>query len=134
MADINEKIDQVGEKLGELNNTPDTTSEYDQDDINNNKFAAVLAFIFAPIYLIYTLIAKKDQSKFVRFHLNQGLVLWLVQIIVDILADILRIGVLRIVFRILNFLILVLVVVGVVNICTGKAKELPVIGNIKLLK
>ncbi len=135
MADINEKIDQVGEKLNELNQTADNTSEYDQSDINNNKLIAALAFIFAPLFWIVSLFTKISESKFVRFHLNQGLVLWIVSIIFNILSNILYFFfIFRIVFWVVSVAILVLVIIGILNIYNGRAKELPVIGNIKLLK
>ena len=35
-----------GTKINELNNTPDTTSEFDQNDIQSNKVMAVLAYLF----------------------------------------------------------------------------------------
>lgn len=34
-----------GTKINELNNTPDTTSEFDQNDIQSNKVMAVLAYL-----------------------------------------------------------------------------------------
>ena len=33
----------LGTKISELNDTPDTTPEFDQNDIQSNKFMAVLA-------------------------------------------------------------------------------------------
>ena len=40
-----------GTKINELNNTPDTTSEFDQNDIQSNKVMAVLAY-FAVLLLV----------------------------------------------------------------------------------
>lgn len=134
MADINEKIDQVGDKLGELNNTADTTAEYDPEDIKNNKFQAILAFVFSLIYYLYILIVNKEPSKFVRFHLNQGLVLWLINIIVNVANRIFTIFIFRIILWVVSFALFVIAIIGIINICNGKAKELPVVGGIKLLK
>lgn len=119
------------EKISQLNDTADTTAEYDQEDIEKNKVMAILAYI---LFLIPLLAAK--ESRFARFHTNQGLLVFLLSIvwsttitifgnILPILGGILFLG---------NFAILALIILGIVNVCDGKAKELPVIGNIKLIK
>ena len=82
----NQPID-LSEKFNEFNNTADTTAEYDAQDIEKNKVMALLAYI---IFLI-PLLAAKD-SKFARFHTNQGLVLFLGGIIASVVAVIPVIG------------------------------------------
>lgn len=123
-----------------INNTADTTGEYDAQDIQNNKAMAILAY-FGPLVLIPLLAAKG--SKFARYHSNQGLVLCIVAIAYGIIYGILSSTILFISWR-LYFLIsiiglvgivfLVLAILGIVNAANGKVKELPVIGKIKLLK
>ena len=122
----NQPID-LSEKFNEFNNTADTTSEYDAQDIEKNKVMAVLAYIlfFVP------LLAAKD-SKFARFHTNQGLVLFLGGIIASVVAVIPVIG--WIIAPIAGLVITVLAIIGILNALNGKAKELPVIGKFKILK
>ena len=122
----NQPID-LSEKFNEFNNTADTTAEYDAQDIEKNKVMALLAYI---IFLI-PLLAAKD-SKFARFHTNQGLVLFLGGIIASVVAVIPVIG--RIIAPIAGLVITVLAVIGIINALNGKAKELPVIGKFKILK
>ena len=122
----NQPID-LSEKFNELNNTADTTSEYDAQDIEKNKVMAVLAYIL----FFIPLLAAKD-SKFARFHTNQGLVLFLGGIIASVVAVIPVIG--RIIAPIAGLVITVLAVIGIINALNGKAKELPVIGKFKILK
>ena len=122
----NQPID-LSEKFNELNNTADTTSEYDAQDIEKNKVMALLAYI---IFLI-PLLAAKD-SKFARFHTNQGLVLFLGGIIASVVAVIPVIG--WIVAPIAGLVITVLAIIGILNALNGRAKELPVIGKFKILK
>ncbi|MBP3696889.1 MAG: zinc ribbon domain-containing protein [Clostridia bacterium] len=117
----------LSEKFNELNNTADTTSEYDAQDIEKNKVMALLAYI---IFLI-PLLAAKD-SKFARFHANQGLVLFLGGIIASVVAVIPVIG--WIVAPIAGLVITVLAIIGILNALNGRAKELPVIGKFKILK
>ena len=88
---------------------------------------AVLAYI---IFLI-PLFAAKD-SKFAKFHTNQGLVLFLAGIIASVVAVIPVIG--WIIAPLAGIAITVLAVIGIINALNGKAKELPVIGKYKILK
>lgn len=122
----NQPID-LSEKFNELNNTADTTSEYDAQDIEKNKVMAVLAYIL----FFIPLLAAKD-SKFARFHTNQGLVLFLGGIIASVVAVIPVIG--WIIAPIAGLVITVLAVIGIINALNGRAKELPVIGKFKILK
>ena len=122
----NQPVD-LSEKFNEFNNTADTTSEYDAQDIEKNKVMAVLAYIL----FFIPLLAAKD-SKFARFHTNQGLVLFLGGIIASVVAVIPVIG--WIIAPIAGLVITVLAVIGIINALNGRAKELPVIGKFKILK
>ena len=129
MADFNEK-------LNELNNTKDTTSEFDASDIENNKVMGILAYI-SILVLVPILVAK--ESKFARFHANQGLVLFIASIVSGIIIGILGmfpfIGwIFRLAGAAIEIITIVLMVIGIVNAANGKAKELPIIGSIKILK
>lgn len=114
-------------KVANLNNTADTTEEYDKNDIESSKVMAALAYI---IFFI-PLLAAKD-SKFARFHANQGLVLFLGGLISSVVAVIPILG--WIIAPLLSIAITVLAVIGIINAANGKAKELPLIGKFKILK
>lgn len=129
MADINEK-------LNELNNTADTTNEFDPQDIQNNKAMAILAYL--SWLVLIPLFAAKD-SKFARFHVNQGLVLAIGELIVLTIIGILtRIPFIGWIFGILESLaglvFFILLIVGILNAANGKAKELPIVGKYRILK
>lgn len=49
--------------------TEDNTSEFEQEDINQNKVMAVLAYI--GILVLVPLLAAPN-SKYARYHVNQG--------------------------------------------------------------
>ena len=121
--------DTVKDKFNEFNNTADTTNEYDPADIANNKVMAVLAY-FGILVLIPIFAAK--ESKFARFHANQGLVLWLAEIASSVVGIVPFIG--GILSGICSIFLLVVAIIGIVNAATGKAKELPIIGKISLIK
>ncbi len=128
------------QKIQNLNNTADTTAEFDAADINSNKAMAILAY-FGPLVLIPIFVAK--DSKFARYHSNQGLVLLLAAIAYGIVYNILSAIILAISWRLyfivsiiglVSIVITVLAIIGIINAATGKAKELPLIGNFKILK
>ena len=117
--------------------TPDVTSEFDPQDINQNKVMAVLAY-FGILFLVPLLAAK--ESKFAQFHANQGIVLCILWIAIGILNFILSM-ILRnaswissILCSLLYLVCGILAIIGIVNAAQGKAKELPIIGKIKILK
>lgn len=111
----------------------DYTATMDPNDIAQNKTMAVLAY-FGFLFLVPLLAAPN--SKYARFHANQGLVLFILDAIVSVVSGVSSfIPVVKaIVPGILSVLILVLLIMGVINAGSGKAKELPVIGKIRILK
>lgn len=121
------------DNLNDLNNTPDTTSQYDPQDIEKNKVMALLSYI--GFLFIVPLFAAKD-SKFARFHANQGIVLFIAAIVLNIVSVLL--GYIPVVGWILAWVMRViwwaLAVLGIVNALNGKAKQLPLIGGITILK
>lgn len=128
------------ETLKGLGNTADTTGEFDAADIEKNKVLSLFSYL--GILLLIPLLAA-PKSKFARFHVNQGLVLFLAEIIWGVISGCVTmiiggVPVVGTVFAVLTKLVSlamsVLAILGIVNACTGKAKELPVIGSFKLLK
>jgi len=131
---------QFGEKLNKLNETADTTGSYDKTDIEQNKVMAILAYI--GILFLVPLIAA-PQSKFARFHANQGLVLAICEAGFSVAYSILNFIILGISWKLafimtiiglLWLVFLALAIIGIMNASNGKAKELPVIGKFKILK
>ena len=106
----------------------DYSDEMDPDDVNKNKFMAVLAY-FGVLVLI-PIIAARD-SKYAKFHANQGLVLFLLEIVCSALI---KLKVLGWLFSICSLVLFVFAIIGIIYAAQGKAKELPVIGNWKILK
>lgn len=127
----NEQADKFdfSEKVNEFTNTADTTSEYDPADIEANKLMSIFSYV--GILFLVPLLAAKN-SKFARFHANQGLVLFICIVAVNLLRYIPYAG--GILGAVGSLIAFALSVFGIVNAVSGKAKELPVIGKIKLLK
>lgn len=121
-------------------NTADTTAQYDPADVEKNKAMGVLAYL--SWLVLIPIFAAKD-SKFARFHANQGLVLLIASAIFGvvrwILSEILfaiswRLYFVTVIISLFGLVFLALAIIGIVNAATGKAKELPVIGQIRILK
>ncbi len=111
----------------------DYTSQMDPMDISANKGMSVLAY-FGLLFLVPLLAAPNSQ--FARFHTNQGLILFIVDMVAGVIAGILSIipfvgGILS---GVLVLCITVLMILGIVNAAQGKAKELPLIGKFRILK
>ena len=105
----------------------DYSGEMDPDDVQKNKLMAAVAYI--GILVLVPLFAARD-SKFARFHTNQGIILCVLGFACYFLGRLKLIGWL---FDICGIAVFILAVVGIVYACQGKAKELPVIGNWKVL-
>ncbi len=113
---------------------------FNSEDVSNNKAMGILSYI--GILVLIPIFAAKD-SQYARFHANQGLVLFIAEIALNIIVRIisailsysiggaLLVGVLSLAVGILSLIFLIL---GIVNACSGEAKKLPLIGGITILK
>lgn len=102
---------------------------------SNDKVFGVLAYI--GILWLVPLCAGK--TEFTRFHANQGLVLFLAELVLGIASGILAaipfIGFVGgIVGGLVSLAGVVLMIIGIINAAQGQMKELPVIGGIKIIK
>ncbi len=123
----------LSDRIANFTNTADTTAEFDATDIQENKVFAILAYIW--ILFLVPLLAAPN-SKFSKYHANQGLILFITWFAVLVLSFIFRlIPILGIIISVILYLCFIsLMVIGIVNASQGKAKALPLIGGIKLLK
>ncbi len=117
------------EKLANLNNPADTTARFDPADIEANKIMAVLAYI---LFLIPLLAAK--ESPYAKFHTNQGLLVFLAAIAVSFVGGIIPILGWFVILPVGCIVVAVIGIIGIINAWTGKAKELPIIGKIQIIK
>jgi len=101
---------------------------FDAQDIEKNKVIAALAYLI----FFLPLLAAPD-SKFGKFHANQGLWLLIVDVAGSIVFGFLPFlgGTLT---SVLNLAMFIAVVYLAYNAYSGKAFELPVVGNIEIFK
>ncbi|MBE5997984.1 MAG: zinc-ribbon domain-containing protein [Lachnospiraceae bacterium] len=134
-GDFSQKVNQT---IGEIQNTPDYSNYFHPADVGQNKGISVLSYL--GILLLIPLFAKKD-SPYTRFHVNQGLVLFITETLYGIIVRVIRgilggtiLSPLVTILSLLDIVFLVLSIIGIVNAAGGKAKELPVIGKIRILQ
>lgn len=132
--------------------TPDTTSSYDDNDIKDNMFLSILSYLGLLVFIPYFV---PTDSKFVKYHATQGmnlLIVWLIYTILDGLLGLIKVSKVVVDFGsmvgtklvtpiwisfpmgILRILLIIISVIGIVYVCQGKAKELPLVGKIKIVK
>lgn len=123
-----------------LTNTEDMTARFDPDDIQRNKGMAIIAYL--GILVLVPLLAAKD-SRFARYHVNQGLVLLIAEtaysFICIFLGEIFLSTPWRLLFivRMMKFFqwgFLILAVIGIINAANGLAKEIPLVGRARLIR
>jgi uncharacterized membrane protein len=115
---------------------PGASADPDKADAEQNKVFAVLGYI--GILFLVPLLAAPN-SKFARYHANQGLILFLSLIVlwvcVVVLTFIPFLGILMIPIHFLLPLAgLAMMIIGIINAANGQCKPLPVIGGFTLLK
>ena len=128
--------------------TNDESSMQDAEDVKENKILALVSYLG---YFFFIPMIVKPYSRYLRFHGNQGLTLCLYLIAVNIVTAIITslIGLAAfagigaaIAVTIINSIIYIifygsfvaLAVIGIYNAVKGYARELPIIGRIRLLR
>ncbi len=108
----------------------------DAADIEQNKVYAVVGYL--GILFLVPLLAAPN-SRYARYHANQGIVLFIATIVVTgaffVLGHIPFLGrVLGLAGSVAWIVSLVFMVLGIVNAASGKSQPLPLIGGIQILK
>lgn len=133
-------------------NTKDETMNFHPQDVAENKSTSLIAYLG---FLFFVPIVAKPHSRYARFHSNQGLLLFLFNIAVGIFNRFFRaiIGAIfttsfhfgsstnwfgSMLIGIVGFITtaagLGLMILGIYNAVSGKAKELPLIGRLRIFK
>ena len=108
----------------------DHTGEFDPRDIADNKLFAVLPYFTFILGIIVALLVR--ESAFTKFHAKNAIRIEIAFILAVIPAIVPVVG--WLVTAALMVVISVVKIIAIVNCFQGKAKELPVIGNIEFLK
>ncbi len=110
--------------MADINSTQEEQEQSKSTVKEKNTGMAILAYILFFIPLLTD--SKKDP--FVKYHVKQGLVLFIGGILIWILGAILPWG-FRVITQILNLGLFVLMIIGILNASKGEKKPLPIIGQ-----
>lgn len=91
----------------------------------NKTIMGVLSYL-GPLVIISYAVAKDDP--FVKFHIKQGLVLLVIEVVLWVLG-VMFFWQLWALTQLINLAILILTIMGILNVVNGKEKELPVVGQ-----
>lgn len=115
--------------------------KFQTDDVQRNKVMGVLSYI--GILVLIPLLAGNRASEYLRHHLNQGLVLWITSLIVNLITEGSILGyrvfnhpgwILSLIGGVVSLVIFILAVDGIVSACRGTKRPLPIVGNIRIFK
>lgn len=103
--------------------------EVSVEDAEQNMVMGIVAYIL----FFIPLLAARD-SKFAMYHANQGLVLFLTALLVNVVGGIIPIIGWFIIIPLGNLLILILAIIGIVHAAQKQVKPLPWIGKFEIIK
>lgn len=121
----------------EENKVVENRNQFSKKDIEDGKLMGILSYIGILCLIPYL---TEKENEFVKYHAKQGLNLFLIEIICSTGLSIiggmlwLLIGLIALVSSCVGLLALALSIMGIVNVCNGEAKELPIINKFKLIK
>lgn len=98
-------------------------------DAQENKVMGILAYV---LFFVPLLAAPK--SPFAKYHANQGLLLLILAIAVNVIGGIVPVVGWFLILPAGTIVVLVLFVMGIINASNGVMKPLPLIGNYTLIK
>ena len=137
--------EELENKPVENNAQNNAQAEVTPEDVQNNKAFAILAYFW--LLVLVPIFAAKE-SKFARFHANQGLVLcivetawWLINFIITAIlihtlswSTLWLLSLWGVIYWLVSVGIFVFAIIGIVNAAQGSVKPLPIFGKYKLLK
>ena len=106
---------------------------------NNGTAKAISALSYVGIFWVLGLFVEKDHPD-VKFHTNQGLVLFILEVMCGGVSFVLRVlpfvGWLLsgLVSTVLGLLCTAFMILGIINAVQGQRKPLPLIGSLQIIK
>ncbi len=97
-----------------------------QEPVDNTTLMSILAYIGILVLIPYF---TAKENPIVKFHVRQGLVLLVPEILLWIASEMLWSSLLSPIFTLLNLGLLVLSVIGIINVLHKKQVPLPLIGQ-----
>lgn len=109
-----------------------------QDDSKAGQTNALMAYFGPLVFIPYF---QEKENPFVLFHVKQGMNLFIVEVIVVVILEIIKFllsGIIFWVVSIIDFLcgafVIGLSLIGIYYVLEGKMEKIPIIGDIKIIK
>lgn len=106
---------------------PQSTASPDESQLKLISALGYLGLLFLVPYLMF------PKDKFAVFHANQGLILLIAGVIINVIGGIVPVLGWIIILPLGNIALLALLIFGAINAFNGHMKRLPLIGNFDLL-
>jgi uncharacterized membrane protein len=103
-----------------------TENKQNSDQVDNDKVWAIVAYFIFFLPLIFV----KERSAFLKFHINQGLNLFIVALVGNIILSMPMNYFMIMLSQLWGLLTLILAIIGIVNVTKKEMKHLPIIGNL----
>lgn len=143
IVDFSDKIKDAADKFV---NTPDRTNNFDNKEKESYKSYALMSYIFL-LFIVPMYKKLHKNSKYLLFHVNQGISLSMCWIAVFLVTGLLRSlfvevygyssytpGWVSFVMFIMYSIVVIINIIGIVNAYNGKSRELPIIGKYRFIK
>lgn len=140
-----------GSNINEVNNNSSSYTQSTTSSSDSNKAYKILSY-FGILWLVGLLSSKVKDDKSVRFHVGQGMIITIVYAIVEVVVQLMNNLVIANIFKekvwgvtigvsptglalmsFLNFAVVIVYsifeLIGIINVCKGQDKELPIIGE-----
>jgi len=104
-------------QMGQDNQTPPSAPK-------NNMLMGILCYLGLLIIIPYLM---RRNDPFVKFHIQQGLVVFAINVVVLVFRWVT--GPLGILLNLINLATFILAIIGIVNVVKAKEKELPLVGK-----
>ena len=132
--EVNEFLDKAANNFENFIASTNHENKFDKEEAFNYKTDAIISYIpFLSLYEVF--INKWKKSEYLKFHVNQGLVLtllWFLSLVLN--RSYFSNTFISFISYLLICACLLLSLFGIVNTNNGESKELPLIGKIKLIK
>ncbi|MGN1090067.1 MAG: DUF4870 domain-containing protein [Huintestinicola sp.] len=104
---------------------------FSEQDVSDNKGLGILMGFFDFLFFLPLVMGEKKNSEYLKHRANQSLIVFICGIISGVVGKIPLIG--WIVGGVIGLAVFVLWLINFINACQGNGKELPFIGQIKIL-
>ncbi len=118
--------------------TDDYTYSFTKEEKEQGKISCIIGYFFV---LFFVPLLNKN-NKYCRYHANQSICLLIFSLILGMLLSLftmlfnaLSLNIISIILKVfVSLIILVYLCLGIYNVINNKAKDLPLIGNIRFIK